>query len=116
MSGQAQVAIDVCLQCGKCREQVRDYFDSPCATATYGEYVEGLDDWLRHHWRDWSDADLAKYGLPESWWNTNRRTDYYDLEFAWREATCQEQGHAPDYEGYCPRCYVPTSPDMRGAE
>lgn len=83
---------DVCLQCGKTRTEVKDRYNFPCATATYGEYVEGLDDWPRHHWRDWSDAELKRHGLTESRFEDNRRTDIYDLEFPARSSHCERKG------------------------
>lgn len=107
---------DVCLQCGKTRAQVKEPYNSPCATATGYEVVEGLDDWDRHHWRDWSDAELARFGLTPSRFERNRRTDYYALEFEARASHCEREGH----HSYPPPAKPPLSHDemdmYRGAE
>lgn len=78
----SDVAIDRCLQCGKSREQVKDYYDSRCATATYGETVEGLDDWDRHHWRNWSNKSLLGAGILPQYFDEHRRDDVYSLQYA----------------------------------
>lgn len=84
---------DTCLQCGKTREEAKDYWNQPCATATGYEVIEGLDEWDRHHWRDWSDTELKRHGLHPSLWDANRRTDIYNLEFPARESHCIDHGH-----------------------
>lgn len=90
------VAIDCCLQCGKSRAQVKDYLDSPCATASGYEVVEGLDDWPRHHWRDWSDRELAGFMvLPEAF-HKYRRASFYDFE--WVDCADSVHGHWPAKE------------------
>src|SRR5690606_22983548 len=90
---------DRCLQCGKSREQVKNYFDSPCATASGYEVVEGLDDWERHHWRDWSDAELRRSGIKPEFFNEHRRDDWYDLPYAPCEHT--GRGHSfPERDEY----------------
>lgn len=76
------VANDRCLQCGKSRTEVKDRYNSPCATATYGETIEGLDDWERHHWRDWSDTELAGNGILPDFFDQHRRDDIYALPYA----------------------------------
>lgn len=88
----SQVPIDTCLQCGKTREEVKDYYNSPCATASYGETVEGLDDWDRHHWRDWSNKTLLAIGIFPEYFAEYRREDYYALPYAACEHT--KRGHA----------------------
>lgn len=112
-----QVAADVCLQCGKSRTAVKDRYNSPCATATGYEVVETQDDWDRHHWRDWSDAELRAQGVHESLWASNRRTDFYSFEYVWRESECIRKGHVvlpydADFSvpGRCDRCYEKVAP------
>ena len=83
---------DTCLQCGQSREEVKRN-DTYCATVTGYEVVEGLDEWDRHHWRDWSDADLKRHGIHPSLWAEHRRTGIYDLEFPARESHCMANGH-----------------------
>lgn len=88
---ESQLPKDHCLQCGKSREQVRDYFDRPCATATGYETVETLDEWERHHWRDWSDRELDAAGILPEFYDQHRRDDVYALQYA----PCEHQkaGH-----------------------
>lgn len=89
----SDVAKDCCLQCGKSREHVKDYFNSACATETGYECIEGLDEWPKHHWRDWSDKQLAAIGvLPEAF-DRHRRDSIYDLEYVVCDDTVR--GHTP---------------------
>ena len=83
---------NVCLQCGQSRVEVRTE-KTFCATVTGYEYVETRDEWSRHHWRDWFDKELDSFGLHPSLWDTNRRTDFYDLEWPARDAHCMTKGH-----------------------
>lgn len=103
-------AIDTCLQCGQSRAEVKAN-DTYCATVTGYETIETLDEWDRHHWRDWSDAELKRHGLDPSKWNAHRRTGIYDLEWPARESHCLRVGHTEpdaDWAGVdvCPVCYV----------
>ena len=102
--------VDNCLQCGQTRAEVKAN-DTFCATVTGYEVIETNDEWERHHWRDWSDAELRRHGIEPSLWNAHRRTDIYGLEFPFRESICIREGHSepvPDYwdEHTCPCCYV----------
>lgn len=81
-----------CLQCGQTKYQVKRE-RTFCATVTGHEVVETQDEWSRHHWRDWSDAELTKHGIHPSLWDENRRTNVYDLEFPARVSHCMENGH-----------------------
>ena len=98
---EIQVPVSQCLQCGKSREQVKDYYDRPCATATGYETVETLDEWDRHHWRDWSDRELEAAGIVPEFYDQHRRDDFYALPYAPCEH--QTQGHTYPTE---------TDPDM----
>ena len=82
-----------CLQCGQTREQVKRN-DTICATVTGYEVIETLDEWDRHHWRDWSNAEFRRMGIHPSLWEENRRTGIYDLEWAGRTSYCMEHGHS----------------------
>ena len=77
MSGEPK---DVCLQCGECRAAVAEHGYS-CATLTGYETVEADETWERHHWRDWSDQELASVGISPHRWGENRRTLWQELEF-----------------------------------
>lgn len=115
-----QVPENTCLQCDKTREEVKDYFNSPCATATGYEVVETLDEWDRHHWRDWSAMELNRMGIHASFYENNKRTNIYDLEFVIMQSICLKEGHVPgrgnDHfeapEYVCMRCYS----DLREAD
>lgn len=82
---------DVCLQCSKTRAETRDPFNAICATASGYEVVETLDEWDRHHWRDWSDSELSYYGILPEYYEEHRRDVIYDLPYAPCEHT--ERGH-----------------------
>lgn len=87
----SDVPRDRCLQCGKSRRQARDPYDRICATATGYEVVEMLDEWDRHHWRDWSDTELAQVGILPEFYDEHRRDSWYDLPYAPCEHT--SSGH-----------------------
>lgn len=104
------LSLDTCLQCGQTRAEVKAN-NTYCATVTGYEVVETLDEWDRHHWRDWSDKELERHGLDPSMWDANRRTGIYDLEWPARESHCLLNGHRepnPEWFGadICPVCYV----------
>lgn len=81
-----------CLQCGQTREEVKKY-GTFCATLSGYEAVEGQDEWDRHHWRDWSNAELKRFGIHPSLWEANRRTGIYSLEGPIRTSSCMKNGH-----------------------
>lgn len=92
------VKVDECLQCGKSRAQVRDWFDSLCATAEGYETVETLDEWPRHHWSDWSDTELTRNGILPRAFEKHRRSSIYDLPYA----ACADtvRGHNPTVKSF----------------
>ena len=106
-------AENVCLQCGESRESVRanEYI---CATVSGYEYREVDQEWERHHWRDWSDAELRRLGITEWRWNRARRMLAADLEWERIESICDREGHkeasgefAADFpRGRCVRCFA----------
>lgn len=85
------VSVDRCLQCGKSRIEVKDPYNFPCATATGYEVVETLDEWERHHWRDWSDSELKTAGILPEFYDQHRRDSFYDLQYV--ECEHHVQGH-----------------------
>ena len=97
--------IDTCLQCGQTRAQVKAQ-QTFCATLTGYEVVEVDQEWDRHHWRDWSNADLRAAGMPEVEWPNYRRASFYAFEaYHWSEAikNCKHTGEI-DKEGRCWLC------------
>lgn len=104
---------DQCLQCGKSRAEVRDPLNSPCATASGYEVMEALHEWLRHHWRDWSDRELRGHGVHPEAFARHRRTDIYSFEYlACDDSTSGHNVAADDYPefgieaGQCWKCGV----------
>lgn len=83
---------DTCLQCGRTREEVR-WESTSCGVTSDYDVFDLLDEWDRHHWRDWSDAELAAQGIHPSLWDANRRTGIYDLEWPALASMCIENGH-----------------------
>ena len=101
---------NVCLQCEESREAVKaeKLF---CGLVGGYEYREVYAEWDKHHWRDWTDAELKDAGLTPSRWNANRRTSVTDLEWPARESWCEVEGHFPinlEHSGpdRCPWCYT----------
>lgn len=78
---------DTCLQCGEARAVVKANGYS-CATLTGYETVEADEVWERHHWRDWSDAELQRMGIHPTLWKDNRRTDVQDLHLVHGQSAC----------------------------
>lgn len=90
---------DVCLQCGKSREEVKKPFNWPCATESGYEVIETLDEWDRHHWRDWSDNDLGAAGILPEFYDEHRRDNIYTLPYA--ECEHHVRGHVfPSEDSY----------------
>lgn len=99
-----------CLQCHESKESVKanKYF---CATVSGYEYREVDQEWDKHHWRDWSDAELRSFGIHPDLWDANRRTDHDSLQYVWMESECMREGHRePELEwsgpDRCPRCFL----------
>lgn len=107
MSGQG-IPADTCLHCGQHRDsrEVRNG-ETYCATVDYFGEVDA--EWDKHHWADWSDAELARMGLSEGSFDEHRRTSIFGLDQPAREATCEREGHlpevAPEMAGICSRCF-----------
>lgn len=78
---------DTCLQCGQTRAQAK--IEGPYCVASSGhEAVETEDEWDRHHWRDWSDAEFRHMGINPHLWDEHRRTNIYDLDNVIGESYC----------------------------
>lgn len=113
---------DVCLQCNQTRTQVKAE-GTYCATTTGYEVVETQDEWDRHHWCDWTDAEFRRMGIKPRFWDEHRRTNIYDLELVMQESYCDDHGHVgptntQDPESFyygvpgdlCVRCYTRFTP------
>lgn len=79
---------DTCLQCGQTRAQVKEK-RTICATVGGYKYVEIMDEWPKHHWRDWSDEELGSIN-PEHR-GLYRRADLHEIQYAACEHT--PRGH-----------------------
>lgn len=116
----SQLNEDTCLQCHQTRYEVRTN-NTYCSTVSGYEYVEVDDEWERHHWRDWSDAELRNMDIHPNFWDRNRRTPIQDLEYVWMESKCFEEGHVPEDLNYagpdrCPRCFISFSAQIEAGE
>lgn len=94
------MADDVCLQCEQSRAEVKAN-KTFCGLVEGYEYQELVAEWDRHHWRDWSDKELAGMGvLPEAF-DKHRRTTATAMP--WIPCGDRVWGHSPakaTYEEY----------------
>lgn len=108
-----------CLQCEQTKAQVKAD-ETICGIEGGYEYRELEAEWPRHHWRDWSDAELAMI-LPE-YRHLYRRATISSLEYA----TCEHRtrGHSPakttsrEYgltAGHCMDCGHDTTTETKAA-
>ena len=86
----SDVPIGICLQCEQSREEVRIH-QTICGIEEGYEYRELVAEWPRHHWRDWSDAELKQAGIRPEFFNEYRRCSALILPYA----ACDhlERGH-----------------------
>lgn len=84
------VPVGTCLQCHQSRKEVKAN-NTYCATVDY--FGECQEEWERHHWRDWSDAELRQIRVLPEFMGLYRRTSIEDLQFV----DCSHQGreHTP---------------------
>ncbi|KQO98571.1 hypothetical protein [Leifsonia sp. Leaf264] len=97
-----------CLQCEQTRDEVRREH-TICGIEGGYEYRELIEQWDRHHWRDWSDAELRTFGIREERWADIRRLILADLDWVAVEERCARDGHTPpddlDASGRCATCF-----------
>lgn len=101
-----------CLQCGESRSRVHaeSLF---CVTISGGLQPEVDQEWERHRWADWNDAELARFGVKPEAFERHRRTDA--STFGWIDCEDLARGHiyatAQDHDSYgwpigrCLACY-----------
>ena len=113
-----------CLQCEQTREEVR-INQTICGIEEGYEYRELVAEWPRHHWRDWSDAELKSAGIKPEFFDEYRRWSISALPYA----ACEhcESGHSFPNEdiyfgeylmnpkGVCVTCGAKQSKNMEGA-
>jgi len=102
--------VDTCLQCEQTRVEVKGN-DTICGIAGGYEYVELVAEWDAHHWRDWSDKELASTAIRPEFYEVYRRVSA--SYFEWVACEHSTFGHQvvkeddPDYgvkAGDCFRC------------
>lgn len=107
--------VGTCLQCEQTREEVRRE-GTICGIEDGYEYRELVAEWPRHHWRDWSDAELRD--ISEHRRALLRRAPTGEVKWAEIESICDREGHrTPPVEdadelwcppGRCVRCFADT--------
>lgn len=100
-----------CLHCGILRGDARRQ-RAACEIWGGYEYVELEEEWPRHRWRDWTDADLAASDIRPDAYERHRRDPVRAL--SWTGCDDTTQGHVPaaaadisilaDHIGQCVRC------------
>lgn len=122
MTAQAEEAIEVqelprdtCLQCEQTKAQVRAN-ETICGIEGGYEYRELEAEWPKHHWRDWTDAELSL--IKPEYRDLYRRASIPGIQYA----SCQHRvrGHNPAAEtdreymifaGHCIDCGHDTTKD-----
>ena len=102
MSGGMPVG--VCLQCEQSREEVKADQTS-CGIEEGYEYRELVAEWPRHHWRDWSDAELKRAGIKPEFFSEYRRWSISLLPYAACEH-CQRGHDFPGKDVYFGDCLL----------
>lgn len=82
--------IGTCLQCEQTREQVKRY-ETICGIEEGYEYRELAYEWPKHHWRDWSDAELKRAGVKPEFYDLYRRDSISTLGYV--ACDHHERGH-----------------------
>lgn len=72
------IPVDTCLQCGCTRQQVKDE-NLVCGILGGYEYREVEVEFDKHHWRDWSNTELSRYGIKPAAYEKYRRASWADL-------------------------------------
>lgn len=102
-----------CLQCGQSKAQVKAE-QTICATEGGYEYLEITNEWPRHRWAPWSDAELTLHGIKAESYAKYRLWPLLEFEYI----ACQDRlrGHNPAKElipdfgitaiGQCFDCYA----------
>lgn len=90
--------IDTCLQCEQSREEV-SVNETICGIEEGYEYRELVAEWPRHHWRDWSDAELRRGGIKPEFFDLYRREPISTLQYV--ACDHHERGHVfPKEDAY----------------
>ena len=92
-TSDAVKATKTCLQCGETRESLKRDGIVLCGVMSGGEVPELDYEWPRHRWADWTDAQLARFGIKSEAFDRHRRTTAFTMQ--WVPCDDTVAGHAP---------------------
>ena len=79
-----------CLHCDQTRATIRSR-NSICGTETGYEVIELDEEWPRHRWTDWTDKNLAGFGIVPEAFSRHRRTQITQMQ--WVACVDTTRGH-----------------------
>jgi hypothetical protein len=83
-----------CLHCDQTRAGIKQN-NTICGTVSGYEYVELEDEWPRHRWTDWTDKNLASFGIIPEAFHHYRRLQVTQMQ--WVGCAHTTRGHVyPD--------------------
>ena len=82
-----------CLQCGETKASIKRKQIVLCGIEEGYEYRELAHEWPHHRWADWTDAEMARFGVKPAAFEKHRRTDA--LTFQWIACDDTVSGHRP---------------------
>lgn len=85
-----------CLHCGETKASLKRQGIDMCGIEGGYEYRELEHEWPRHRWVDWTNAELARFGVKPEAYDRHRRTD--SLTFQYIACDDTVRGHAPQRE------------------
>lgn len=100
-----------CLHCDETKATLRRQGITMCGIEGGYEYRELIEEWPHHRWRDWTDAELDRWGIRPEAFEKHRRTPETHMQWVGCEDT--KRGHIlateDDYEfglriGQCHAC------------
>lgn len=80
-----------CLNCGETPSSIKREGIVLCGIVEGYYEPELTEEWPRHHWVDWRDAELARFGVKPEAYDRHRRTR--TLNFQWIACEDTVRGH-----------------------
>jgi hypothetical protein len=80
-----------CLNCGETPTSIKRQRIVLCGSVEGYETPELTEEWPRHRWADWRDADLAGFGVKPEAYDRHRRTR--TMTFQWIACEDTIRGH-----------------------
>lgn len=80
-----------CLHCDQTRAQIKTN-NTICGTETGYEYIELDEEWPRHRWGNWTDKNLAGFGILPDAFDRYRRIQITQVQ--WIGCADTTTGHA----------------------